>query len=410
MPLDTSIYQNLLRPPKSVQEYDNEAQTAQLNRLALQTEQRKADEYARNIAGESALSNALAAGGDVQNALASKGFGSKALAYAKQQQELAKAGADVEHIGAQTGKLKSETAKLDFEQREAKRHKAITDIAAFTTPQEALASLNAHEAAGDLAPEAAAAVRATIPQNPAEFPKWQIGMLQRIMGAKDVMEYKAPSANTVATNERAASEGKLNRAQAERHFNTTQDNGKGQVVQTDNGPVLVNTRTGTAQAINGPDGQPLTGVTKPLNDSQSKALLFGTRMQEAHKILDSLAKNDKVTTSTPYSRAPLIGGVVTALSSESQQMLDQAKRDFINAVLRRESGAAISPGEFDNAERQYFPQIGEGDKVAAQKAKNRQLAISGMLAEVPAKQRASITPAAAATATPLPAGWSVKEK
>jgi hypothetical protein len=52
-------------------------------------------------------------------------------------------------------------------------------------------------------------------------------------------------------------------------------------------------------------------------------------------------------------------------------------------VLRRESGAAISPSEFDSAEKQYFPQIGEGEKQRAQKKANRELATRGILAEVP---------------------------
>jgi hypothetical protein len=170
------------------------------------------------------------------------------------------------------------------------------------------------------------------------------------------------------------------------------EQGKNQVVQSDNGPVLVNTKTGAGKTITGPDGQPLPGVTKPLNDSQSKALLFGTRMQEADKILSTLAK-EGTTTSYPGSRAPLLGGVINALGGENHQMLDQAKRDFINATLRRESGAAISDGEFANGEKQYFPQVGEGPKVIAQKARNRQLAMKGVLIEVPEKQRGSITPA-----------------
>lgn len=175
----------------------------------------------------------------------------------------------------------------------------------------------------------------------------------------------------------------------------TLESGKNQIVQTDNGPVLVNTRTGAGKIVNGPDGQPLPGVTKPLNDGQSKALLFGTRMQEADKVLGGLAK-EGTTTSVPGSRTPVIGGVINAMSSDNKQMLDQAKRDFMTAVLRRESGAAISSGEFDNADKQYFPQVGDSQKVIEQKARNRQLAIQGVLVEVPEKQRKSITPAPAA--------------
>jgi hypothetical protein len=134
---------------------------------------------------------------------------------------------------------------------------------------------------------------------------------------------------------------------------------------------------------------------KPMNEGQSKALLFGSRMREADKVLNTLlAEGTK--TSTPGSRAPLIGGLITSLSSGNQQMLDQAKRDFMSAVLRRESGAAISEGEYSNADKQYFPQIGDDAKVIAQKAANRQLAIKGILMEVPEAHRDALQPTAPA--------------
>jgi hypothetical protein len=79
------------------------------------------------------------------------------------------------------------------------------------------------------------------------------------------------------------------------------------------------------------------------------------------------------------------------MSSENKQMLDQAKRDFMSAVLRRESGAAISSGEYENADRQYFPQIGDNAKVIAQKASNRKIALNGILMEVPEAQRNSLS-------------------
>jgi hypothetical protein len=167
--------------------------------------------------------------------------------------------------------------------------------------------------------------------------------------------------------------------------------GRNQVVQSDEGPVLVNTRSGAGKVVTGPDGQRLGGVTKPLTDAQSKALLFGSRMQESNKVLDGLAKSG-TTSSIPGARAPLIGGVINTLSGGNQQSLEQAKRDFMTAVLRRESGAAIADSEFATADQQYFPQIGDSAQVIAQKARNRDLAIRGVLAEVPEKQRASIVP------------------
>ncbi len=130
---------------------------------------------------------------------------------------------------------------------------------------------------------------------------------------------------------------------------------------------------------------------KPLTDSQSKALLFGSRMRESDKVLGDLAK-DGTNSSIPGSRSPVIGGVINAFSGENQQALDQAKRDFMTAVLRRESGASISPSEFSVADKQYFPQIGDSEKVLKQKALNRKLAIDGVLIEVPEKHRASLQP------------------
>ena len=115
------------------------------------------------------------------------------------------------------------------------------------------------------------------------------------------------------------------------------------------------------------------------------------RMQEANKALGQLA-SEGTDTSIMGSQAPLVGGAINAVSSGNRQMLNQAKLDFMTAVLRRESGAAISSGEYQNADRQYFPQVGDSEKVKAQKARNRELAINGILSEVPEKQRGSITP------------------
>lgn len=199
MAVDTSIYNALLRPAKSVAEYDAEAMQGQQNRLALGMERAKATDYQRGIEGENKLAQLLASGAtsdQIGAGLAQAGFAKQALAYTKQQSDLAKTKADVGHIDAQTGKLKSETSKLDYDQRELKRQKAISDIAAFTDSAQALASLDLHEKAGDITPEAAAQVRQTIPQNPADFPKWQVGMLQRIMSAKDSAGQIAPDANS----------------------------------------------------------------------------------------------------------------------------------------------------------------------------------------------------------------------
>lgn len=205
-----NIFQQYLTPPKSVMDYSAELDQAETrkqslrqNALMLAADHQKLVDQRRERDGEARLSQLLATGGtpdQVAAELALSGYGKQALAFTKQQQDLAKSKADAEHTVAQTGKIKSETGKIDYEQRESKRQKAVTDIAAFTDPQQALASLDLHEKAGDIAPEQAAMIRQSIPSSPADFPKWQIGMLQRILSAKDAIGQLSPDANTVANN------------------------------------------------------------------------------------------------------------------------------------------------------------------------------------------------------------------
>lgn len=54
------------------------------------------------------------------------------------------------------------------------------------------------------------------------------------------------------------------------------------------------------------------------------------------------------------------------------------KRNFINAVLRKESGAAIAPSEFLSADIQYFPQVGDDANTVLEKDDARLRTIAGM--------------------------------
>ena len=175
------------------------------------------------------------------------------------------------------------------------------------------------------------------------------------------------SADNKATNARSAAEGAANRGQSMTIAK------------------MADSRARDLNAITQAGNE-----NKPLNDSQSKAALFGSRMKNADSILGELADSG-VTTSYPGANAGWgIGSVVGSLQPGKQQQLDQAKRDFVNAVLRRESGASISPSEFDSAEKQYFPSINDSAATKAQKANARAIAIRGMLEEVPANQREKV--------------------
>lgn len=114
------------------------------------------------------------------------------------------------------------------------------------------------------------------------------------------------------------------------------------------------------------------------NQNQGVAAGFADRMAAANSILSDPALIPAMTDPTK----PALAGVPVAgnyMVGPEYQMAEQAQRDFVNAILRRESGAVISPSEFENAKRQYFPQPGDSPEVIQQKAANRQLAIDGVV-------------------------------
>ena len=66
---------------------------------------------------------------------------------------------------------------------------------------------------------------------------------------------------------------------------------------------------------------------------------------------------------------PYVDKARNVFLTSDRQKLEQAQRDFANAILRKESGAAISQSEFANTRQQYFPQPGDSEEVIAQNSR-----------------------------------------
>jgi hypothetical protein len=113
------------------------------------------------------------------------------------------------------------------------------------------------------------------------------------------------------------------------------------------------------------------GDLSSLTETQSNALVFSQRMKEANSILDKVEMQGADFLQTMMQKVPVAGNY---LISEEQQSYQQAKENFINATLRKESGAAIADSEFTRADKQYFPTPGDSPQVIAQKRANRELA------------------------------------
>lgn len=138
-------------------------------------------------------------------------------------------------------------------------------------------------------------------------------------------------------------------------------------------PANVQAQPGASEVIPGTERAP--------SHDQGLAAGFANRIHTSNQVMDGLSDQGAVVPSLKdriASKVPVIGGYVQ--SNESQQ-LDQAQRDFINAQLRRESGAAIGDSEFDSARKQYFVQPGEERNAAlvAQKAAARKQAEENMV-------------------------------
>lgn len=383
-----NIFQQYLTPPKSVMDYTAELDQAETrkqslrqNALVLAADHQKLVDQRRERDGEARLSQLLAAGGtpdQVAAELALSGYGKQALAFTKQQQELAKSKADAEHTVAQTGKIKSETGKIDYEQRESKRQKAVTDIAAFTDSQQALASLDLHEKAGDIAPEQAAMIRQSIPTNPADFPKWQISMLQRILSAKDAIGQLAPDANTVANNTTSAANNAATNA-------TSRANNASTVAATIRGQNLADRRAreqiaqgrvpsgyrqnadGTLTAIPGGPADKHAVTT----EGERKAATLLSRLTSSRQQLAAALEADP-TAAKPGLMANglrMIGAEAMANTgtSSARQRVEAAQLDILDAALTLGTGAAYTREQLEGYRKSYFPQLGDADETIKEK-------------------------------------------
>jgi hypothetical protein len=119
----------------------------------------------------------------------------------------------------------------------------------------------------------------------------------------------------------------------------------------------------------------VTKEAKKPTESQFKVATFVKRLEEADVVLDLV--EGKFTGGRSYigEQMPNIFKTV------DRQKMEQAQRNFINATLRRESGANITDSEYANAKQQYFAAPGDSKEVLEQKRANRETLKKGFKEE-----------------------------
>jgi len=103
---------------------------------------------------------------------------------------------------------------------------------------------------------------------------------------------------------------------------------------------------------------------RPPMESERLAAGFAARMDSAVAAIDRLTRTGKVDWATVYAPDYLAGNA----NAETKEVR-RAVRDFINAQLRRESGAAIGANEFASARLQYVPAPNDPPQVVGAKLK-----------------------------------------
>ncbi len=133
-------------------------------------------------------------------------------------------------------------------------------------------------------------------------------------------------------------------------------------------------------AAKGVAGQAAAKAVKTPSDAEKNAAIYAKKAKESNDVISQL-EDPKVGNYHPedYSRSlrdfPLTGGV---FKSQGDRRYEAAQKEFLAGVLRKESGGAITPAEFSEYGKIYFPQGGDDDETKKLKKASRERAINAM--------------------------------
>ncbi len=119
----------------------------------------------------------------------------------------------------------------------------------------------------------------------------------------------------------------------------------------------------------------ITRDQKPPTASEQQAAGYYGRALSANRRLEqmeTLMLNKSGVDQLGYRYLP------NMLQSEDNQLYRQAQREFTEARLRKESGAAIAASEYENDEKTFFPQPGDKPETLKQKADARLEVLNGL--------------------------------
>lgn len=152
---------------------------------------------------------------------------------------------------------------------------------------------------------------------------------------------------------------------------------------------------------------------KPLTEGQSKDTVFATRAMGALPVIDQLGNELTSLPQTLGASVPVAGNY---LKSPEFQQAEQAGKEFLQAILRKDTGAAITAEETAEYGSVYLPRPGDSPQVLQQKQAARGRAVQAIAAGMPphavlAAERASgqTMPQPPQPAPQPPGAWGVQQ-
>lgn len=122
-----------------------------------------------------------------------------------------------------------------------------------------------------------------------------------------------------------------------------------------------------------------SGGGKPPTEGQVASAGYADRIQQANTIIDEKTSTFAKLNYAQFKLLESKSQLANKLLSADQRQAAQAMRNFITAKLRKESGAAISPTEFDDARLQYFPSLGDDPQTLANKKALRDSVLNNLI-------------------------------
>jgi hypothetical protein len=139
--------------------------------------------------------------------------------------------------------------------------------------------------------------------------------------------------------------------------------------------------TGT-YSVTLPDGTKMEVGGKPLTEGQSKDTVFATRAAGALPYVDAGEAALADAREVGKDKLPLVGNYLT---SKDYQVANSAGKEFLQALLRKDTGAAIQAFEMEEYGSVYLPQPGDTPERLAYKKEARHRAVAALEAGMPAQ-------------------------